>query len=256
MRLALRRPFILFVAAIACFAGPATAASPVPVVFGTTWDSPALTLQNIVDTYLGGSGLVNVTTDYIGAVAGDPDPIFWVDDEFPALLVREIAGFQNTNILGWYKETFALPVIDGVDDGIVFVGPASSGASVLVSFPGGVQSFGFYLNPNGTGNSTNAPEPEKFFTNRFLNDLGPDGSGAVHAPFDGDVQALVFDVSAWKGPNTFLIAFEDLDYGAMPSPCCTKTDNDFNDLVYEIQAVGATPNVKLTFGGLKTRFLP
>ncbi len=232
----------------------AQAVSPVPIVFGTTWDSPANTLQIIVDTYLGSPGLINVTTDYIGADAGDPDPIFWIDDEFPALLVREVAGYQNVNTLGWYKETFSAPVIDGVDDGVVFAGPAGAGATTVVSLPGGVQNFGFYLNPNGPGDSQNAPEPEKFFSNRFYNDLGPSGAGAIHAPFDGDVQMIVFDVSAWKGPNTFLVCVEDLDGGADPSPCCSGTDNDFNDFVFELQALGATPAEQVSFGALKARY--
>jgi hypothetical protein len=251
----LRRLIPALLLALTCLAGPAFAAPPVPVTFGKTWDSPSLSLQNIVDAYLGGPGLINVTTDYLGASATDLDPFFWVDSEFPALLVREVAGYQNTNILGWYKETFSPPVIDGVDDGVVFTGPMGSGSSTIVTFPGGVQFFGFYLNPNGTGNSQNAPEPEKFFTNRFYNDIGPSGSGALHPPLDGDVQALVFDVAPWKGANTFLICFEDLDSGAAVGPCCTGTDNDFNDLVFEIKAFGATPTTKLSFGGLKAKYL-
>ncbi len=251
----LRRFFLASaVLAVAVGSGVAQAASPVPVVFGSTWDSPANSLQNIVDAYLGSPGLVNVTTDYIGADAGEPDPIFWIDDEFPALLIREVAGYQNVNTLGWYQETFAAPVIDGVNDGIVFAGPAGAGASTIITLPGGVQNFGFYLNPNGTGDAQNAPEPELFFSNRFYNDLGPSGAGAIHAPFDGDVQMIVFDVSAWKGANTFLVCVEDLDSGADPAPCCSGTDNDFNDFVFEVKALGATPAEKVSFGALKARY--
>ena len=232
----------------------AQAASPVPVVFGSTWDSPANSLQNIVDTYLGAPGLVTVTTDYIGADAGEPDPIFWIDDEFPALLIREVAGYQNVNTLGWYQETFSAPVIDGINDGVVFVGPDGAGATTIVTLPGGVQNFGFYLNPNGTGSAQNAPEPELFFSNRFYNDLGPGGAGALHAPYDGDVQALVFDVSAWTQPNTWLVCFEDVDTGPDPTPCCSGTDNDFNDLIFEVHALGATPTEVVSFGALKMRY--
>jgi hypothetical protein len=65
--------------------------------------------------------------------------------------------------------------------------------------------FGFYLNPNGPGAATNAPEPELFFSNRLFNDLGPSGAGAIHAPFDGDVQFLVFDISTFTAPYTWLV---------------------------------------------------
>jgi len=239
---------------LALSAPPAQAVGPMTVVFGTSWDAPSGSLQNIVDSYLGSPGLVNVTTDFVGAGVGEPDVFFWIDDDFPALLVREVAGYQNVNTLGWYKETGAQPVIDGVDDGVVFAGAVSAGGAAVITFPGGIQNFGFYLNPNGTGSSQNAPEPEHFFTNRLFNDLGPSGAGAIHAPFDGDVQAIVFDVSPWKGEGTYLVCFEDLDYGANPAPCCTGTDNDYNDLVFEVRTLGSTPAEKISFGGLKARY--
>jgi len=80
----------------------------------------------------------------------------------------------------------------------------------------------------------------------------PDGSGAIHPPNTGDVQALVFDISNVVGrENTWLVCFEDLDSGPMPKGCCVGTDNDFNDFVFEVHALGATPTVPLSFGALK-----
>ena len=233
---------------------PAGAAAPVNVVFGTTWDAPSQKLQNLVDAYVGVPGALVVTTDYIGAKNGELDPWFRVDSGISALLITEIAGNANNNTLGWYKETGTKPVIDGVDDGIVFAGLDGSGVSRIVTFPSGLTKFGFYMNPNGPNAALNAPEPELFFTNRFYNDLGPSGAGAVHAPFDGDVQALVFDVSRWKGPNNWLVCFEDVDSGANITPCCSGTDNDFNDMVFQVTALGATPNRAITFGQLKARY--
>ena len=234
---------------LAALTSPARA--QVAVVFGDSWDGPANSLQNILDAEYG-AGNINVATDYIGANAGDPDPFYWVDGGFSALIIREVAGNQFTNVVGWYQDTGSAPVIDGIDDGVVFTGPADSSNPPVVVNLSGVQNFGFYMNPNGPGSSTNAPEPELFFTNRFYNDIGPDGSGALHTPVDGDVQALVFDLSALRGPNTWLVCFEDLDSGANPNPvCCDPTDNDFNDFVFEVTAAGATPVQPLTFGGLK-----
>lgn len=242
---------VLMLAVGLCLAAAPVRAG-VPVDFGTSWDGPSATLQSIIDTRYGG-GRVSFVANYIGAQVADPDPFFWADQGFSALLVREIAGNANRNVVGWYvePEDGSRPIIDGVDDGVVFDGPASAGATTIIRFNRPRQHFGFYMNPNGPGNATNAPEPELFFTNRMFNDLGPDGRMALHAPTDGDVQAIVFDVSRWTQPNTWLVCFEDLDSGANPGPCCGTTDNDFNDFVFEVTALSVTPTRPLTLGALK-----
>lgn len=232
----------------------ATAHAGVSVVFGTSWDGPSATLQSIIDARYG-AGRINCLADFLGAKAGDPDPFFWVDAGFSAFLVREIAGNANNNVVGWYvePENGSKPIIDGVDDGVVFDGPSGAGTTSVIVFDRPRQRFGFYMNPNGPGDATNAPEPEVFFTNRHFNDVGPDGLGALHVPVDGDVQAIIFDVSQWTHANTWLVCFEDLDSGANPGPCCT-TDNDFNDFVFEVTALSVTPNQPLSFGALKIRY--
>lgn len=231
----------------------APALAQVTVVFGTTWDGPGNALQDILDSEYG-PGLVSVVSDYIGASASDPDPFYWTGIGFESYLVREIAGNANRNIVGWYLEEGTQPVIDGVDDGVIFDGPSGAGHTVSLDFGGTPTDFGFYMNPNGTQGANNAPEPELFFSNRFYNDLGPDGSGAVHEPFDGDVQAIVFDVSPWTQPNTWAVCFEDLDYGADPGPCCGTTDNDFNDFVFEVTVAAPVPVQETTFGAIKAMF--
>ena len=240
----------------------APASAQVPVSFGTSWDGTTHELQNIVDG-LYGPGKIDVHADYMGAHVGDQDPWFWVDSRFSALLITEVAGNADRNTLGWYSETGVnhpspQPTLynDSIHDGVVFNGPAGVGASAIIIFPHPMTKFGFYLNPNGAGHVINAPEPEKFWTNRFYNDVGPDGSGALHPPTDGDVQALVFDISKVTGrENTWLVCFEDLDSGANPAPCCSPTDNDYNDMVFEVTALGATPVRSLSFGQLKARYL-
>ena len=226
------------------------AASPVPVTFGSSWDGASNDLQHIVDAHYG-PGLINVATDYIGAHPLQPDPFFWNDTHFSAFLVTEIAGNANNNVVGWYLETGVKPTLlgDNIHDGVAFNGPASSGAQAVVLISGSNKHFGFYMNPNGSGDATNAPEPELFFTNRFFNDIGRDGSGALHPPTDGDVQALVFDISAIVNkPNTWLVAFEDLDSGGVVG---SETDNDFNDFVFEVTALGVTDVKHMTQGMLR-----
>lgn len=247
--------FTLFIGTALCAAVPSRAA--VEVVFGESWDGPSQNLQVIVDG-LYGAGRIDVRHDYLGAKANEPDPWFWVDNQFTALLVKEVAGNAGTNQVGWYEETGSMPVLtnDGVHDGLVFDGPAGAGASAILSFTKPMMRFGFYLNPNGPLDALNAPEPEKFFTNRTFNDVGPDGSGALHLPAGGDMQVLVFDLSSITAANTWLVCFEDLDSGAMPGPIGqAQTDNDFNDFIFEVKAFGATPVQSLTFGGLKAKYV-
>lgn len=226
------------------------------VTFGDSWDH--VPLQQILDVRYG-IGAVDVAGGYEGRNAGDADPAYWEDVTVHGLIVREIAGFANRNTMGWYAETLAgAPAIDGVDDGVIFSGPLSAGAMTSVTFPNGLTRFGFYLNPNGTQDGgAHALEPEKFFTNRFYNDRGTSGAAATHAPFDGDPQCLVFNVThLYGGVPTFVLAWEDLDYGAAITPAYgwSSTDNDFNDLVVEIQAVSPVGVENQSWGSVKALF--
>src|SRR5437899_4390106 len=203
---------------LVALAATSPASAVVPVVFGTSWDGPSQTLQVILDNRYG-VGHVHVETDYIGAHPGDIDPWFWVGDPLhpsSAYLVKEVAGNANRNTLCWYEENGTKPVFPG--NGVVFAGPAGAGAMTMIVFDRPMEKFGFLLLPNAGLGVTNAPPGELFLTNRFHNDIGPNGSGALHPPSDGDVQALVFDVSPWAGPNTWAVCFEDCDSGAMPGP--------------------------------------
>lgn len=233
-----------------------TLAGAFPVTFGTSWDN--VPLQQILDQQYG-PGVVNVATQYEGYAPGDADPPYWEDLGVSGVVIREIAGFKDRNTLGWYAETLlSPPVIDGINDGVVFDGPSGSGQAAVITFPGGVTRFGFYLNPNGNqAGGGYAPEPELFFTNRFYNDIGPSGAGATHAPFDGDPQCLIFNVShLYGGLPTYVLAWEDLDYGApiMPYYGWNYTDNDFNDMVVEIQAQSPVATETQTWGSVKALF--
>lgn len=226
------------------------------VTFGTSWDN--IPLQQVLDQHYG-VGVINVATDYEGHNPGDADPPYWEDLSLNGLIIREIAGFANRNTLGWYAETLqSRPVIDGIGDGVVFDGAMGAGQTVTVTFPDGLTRFGFYLNPNGDQDGGGyAPEPELFFTNRFYNDIGPTGAGATHAPFNGDPQCLVFNVSHLHGGvPTYVLAWEDLDYGAPVTPTYNwmGTDNDFNDLVVEIQALSPVATENQTWGSVKALF--
>ena len=238
----------------ALIASAGVAHAQFPITMGTSWDG--LSLQEILDLEYG-PGVINVATDYEGYLPGDADPGYWEDLGVDAIIVREVAGYADANDLGWYLETLSgPPVIDGVDDGIILEGPISAGQSALVTFPAGVIRFGLYLNPNGPDSGINAPEPELFFTNRFYNDLGPDGSGSPHPPFDGDVQCLIFNISDLRGRPAYVVAWEDLDSGAPISPTYngSSTDNDFQDLVIEVEADSPVTIDESSWGRVKSLF--
>lgn len=248
------RRFLALSLVVSLLAAPALA--DFAVSWGSSWDGIAL--QSVLDTEYG-AGVINAATDYEGYLLGDADPAYWEDLGVDGLIIREIAGFQNTNVMGWYKETLAAtPAIDGVDDGVIFTGPMAAGSVANVVFPGGTTQFGFYLNPQGPGDGgAYAPEPEKHFTNRSYNDLGTNGGGATHAPFDGDAQALVYNISHLRGGvPTFIVAWEDLDSGSIVAPAYDwwRTDNDYQDLVVEITAISTVQTEDASFGAIKALY--
>jgi hypothetical protein len=224
------------------------------VIWGTSWDGASL--QDVLDAEYG-VGAIDAATDYEGFKPEDMDPPYWRDDALNSWIVREIAGFRDTNIMGWYKETCRKPCLDDLRNQVIFTGPMAEGATVQVTFPCGTTKFGFYLNPNGTNDSANAPEPELFFTNRCYNDDGPRGHGTVHEPTGGDPQCLIYNVTRLRGGvPSFVLAWEDLDSGGeiAPSYAPGKTDNDFQDLVVEISAASPMPIEQSSWGRVKTLF--
>ena len=254
MRWLLACALVVSVYMLPATASPAHALSADSVAFGASWDGPQNDLQHVVDTYIGTPGAIDVRHDFVGAHPGDLDPWFWVGSGFPAMMVAQIAGNANINELGWYLETGTKPLLGPGNHGVVFDGPASARISRVITFPTGTSKFGFYLDTHQLALTRAGLEEQVFYTNRFYNDIGPGGRGPVHAPSDGDVQALVFDVSKWKGDNTWLVCFEDLDSGQAITPCCDGTDDDYNDLVFVVTALGATPTRTLTFGQLKAHY--
>jgi hypothetical protein len=215
-------------------------ASAFPVTWGTSWDGPGNDLQACVDAYLGPS-LLNVYTDYLGYDAGDPDPYYWRIGGASAYLVHEVGDNQTLNVFGWYRRPAVgtLPVIDGVNDGIIFPGSAVDGDSYtfdLIALYGAPVQIGFYLATPGLA-SAQTPA-ETFFSDRRYNDVGPSGV-AIHEPYSGgDPQVLLYDLSAIRGYESWLLAWEDLDSGGFVN---RNTDNDYNDLMIEITPTAPVP---------------
>lgn len=232
-----------------------TAATGAPAyeVHMGTWSG--VTLQDVLDARYG-PGAVEVEA-YFGSSPVDPAVPYWFDSNLGGLIFREIAGFLHNNTMGWYLEDGSKPTIDGVDDGVIFNGLDGVGDDVVVNLDGQIK-FGLWLDPNGPYDSHNAPQGEYFFTNRFYNDIGPHGDGTTfHGPFDGDPQALIYNLTPLNhGVPTFVVAWEDLDYGSEITLDYDPigTDNDFTDMVIEIQAFSPVPTGKSSFGQIKGLF--
>jgi len=230
---------------VLCFAPAARGAVIVP--FGRHIQR----LQNLVDSRYG-PGHVDVTHDYMGARDTDPDPWFWMGSTIVVRLVKDVTQNGRRDTIGWYEETGVKPAFPG--PGIVYVSKTQNGAIAVLPL-GRRMRFGFYLKPCPPHDGTNVPGPELLFTNRGYNDVGPDGAGVRHPPDGGDLQALILDVSRWSQPDTWLVCFEDRDSGGDPGPGgLPETDNDFDDMVFEVVALGATPVHAESFGSLKAHY--
>jgi hypothetical protein len=247
MRYSLPRVWVAL--ALLALAAPQFAAAPVPVVVGRSRDGALQDLQHKVDALLG-PGRVNVRTDYLGAKAGDPDPWFWVNPGRPiemTLVDRKSPSY----VVGWYNECGVEPEIDGVDDALVLDRVRLRGVRVGFQVPRAVARFGFYLsqtNP-GAGLST-----FRHCTNRTFNTPGCRGEEPSQPPFDGDPQMLVYDISRWAGPQTWLVAGEIDDAGIRMGHGDGECDHDYSDVLFTVTGVSVTPTLHSTFGKLKQLF--
>jgi hypothetical protein len=234
-------------------AAPAFATAPVPIVMGPSRDGSLQELQKKVD-HLVGPGRVDVHTDYVGAHAGDPDPWCWVNNGAHGIATKLIDRKSPHAVVGWYAETGGMPVIDGTNDGVVLEDWRLRGSQTALRLPASVTRFGFYVEHAGGDDGEDEGVSCRYFTNRKLNDCGPHGRGAVHEPRDGDMQALVYNVSRWLGPDTWLVACEYSDSGCHVGPGHDDSDNDYSDILFTVSAQGATPTASTTFARVKALF--
>lgn len=237
--------------ALLSLAQPCLAVSPLSVIVGPSRDGALNDLQKKLDRYVG-AGRLNARTDFIGARTGDPDPWFLVNPSRP-MVVTMIDRKSSQARIGWYAEG-GVPLLDGVS-GVIFEKAVQRGDARAVRLPASVSRFGFFITSStpGKGGYSAAREITSY-SNRFLNPPGPDGTGARHAPYDGDVQMLVYDISHWVGPQTWLVACELSDSGSNIGQGPDDSDNDFSDFLFTVSGVSTTPTAQTTFGQLKSRF--
>lgn len=234
-------------------AAPAFATAPVCVVIGPSRDGSLQDLQKKVDHLLG-PGRVDVRNDFIGAHSCDPDPWSWVNGGAHVVTIRLIDRKSPHALVGWYAETGGAPAMDGTRSGVVLEDWRLRGSQTTLRLPPSVTRFGFYIEHQGGDDGTDGGVTSHYYTNRRLNDIGPHGRGAVHEPRDGDIQALVFNVSRWMGPTTWLVACEYSDSGFPVGQGPNCSDNDFSDILFTVTAEGATPALSSTFARVKALF--
>jgi len=227
-------------------------AAPFDVIIGPSRDGSLYDLQKKVD-HLVGPGRIDVRRDYIGARDGDADPFFWTTVAGHAVNVTLLERKSPHGEIGWYQEGNAEPSIDGVHGGVVLESWRLRGSRAIARIPAGVTRFGFYVEHEGGDDTIDEGVTYHYYTDRSLNNCGPNGHGAIHEPYGGDCQALVYDVSKWMGPNTWLVACEYSDSGAPVGTGPGQTDNDYCDILFTVQAVGGgpTPTSRASFGSLK-----
>jgi hypothetical protein len=233
---------------------PAAAASPVPVTIGKSRDGVLHDLQRVVDKYYG-PGRIDVRTGYIGAHAGDPDPWVWSTVPGKAVMMTLLEKKYSVGTVGWYAEKGAVPVFNGVDNGLVLDRSRLKSTPTALRLPNTVKRFGFYVARDAGGAGLDGDsEPYRYFSNRMLNNEGAQAAGATHAPWDGDVQMLVFDLGRLVAPDTWLVACEYSNTAHVIGTGDGQSDNDYSDIVFTVSGVGVTPTLATSFGRLKALY--
>ena len=240
--------------ALLVFALPALASSPVSVTIGPSRNGVLHDLQRVIDKRFG-PGRIDVRTGFLGAKTGDPDPWMWTRVPGKAIVMTLLEKKFPSGTIGWYSEHGAAPHIDGVDDGIVLQRSLLNAMPTTLKLPPSVLRFGFYIQREAGGVAIDGDEESyTYFSNRMLNDVGPHGTGALHAPYDGDPQMLVYDISRLTQPDTWLVACEYSDTGRPMGVGDGQSDDDYSDIIFMVSGVGVTPTDKTTFGRLKALY--
>lgn len=239
--------------ALLLVAMPASALGPLSVVMGPSRDGSLNNLQQKVDRLIG-PGRVDVRTDYIGGHPGDSDPFFWTNTGLGTVTLTLVDRKSPHGVIGWYDESSGIPVLRGTLAGVLLEDWRARGTQVSVRIPSGVARFGFYVFHQGGDDPGDQGRSVRYYSDRAFNDPGPFGSGAIHAPAGGDVQMLVYDLSPWWGPNSWLVACEYSDSGCPVGQGPGESDNDFADVVFTVTGAGATPTEGRSFGQLKSLY--
>ena len=189
--------------------------------FGVDWrnsaDNPSMKGTDYLATWLVDNNYYTnlntakafARTGYIGHDRSDADPFYWNmgKDSTTFKVEQEIAGYADSNILGFYQGSGSSKTLTQI------FGGTENGPKTL-SISG---DFGLYLN---------TPENNFWYTNRRENKSEQDGR-FYNRDRRGDPQALIYELVKGK---EWLVAWEDLDATRRGS------DNDYNDMYVKVTA--------------------
>jgi hypothetical protein len=253
MRLVPHRAWAAF-ALLLVTALPAAAATPVPVTIGRSRDGVLHDLQRVVDRYYG-PGRIDVRTGFVGAHAGDPDPWMWTTVPGKMVVLTLLEKKSPHGTVGWYTESGGIPLLDGIGDGVVLDRARLKSSPTALRLPNTVQRFGIYVARESGGKALDGDdESYLYFSNRMLNDGGAQALPPLHAPWDGNVQMLVYDLGRLVAPDTWLVACEYSNSAHAIGTGDGQSDNDYSDLVFTVTGVGVTPTLATSFGRLKALY--
>lgn len=202
----MKRISVVLLALVVIMVCPNLAHARFNVNWGDSKDTPHVKGYNYLATWLVDNSYFNnfsdaktfAKTGYIGYKSADMDPFYF---SMPGLsttfnVVQEIAGYANSNILGYYQGSGASKTLTQL-----FSGTENGPKTVNVT-----GSFGLYLN---------TPENKFWYTDRKENKFW-------------NPQALVYELVKGK---EWLVAWEDLDAGL-----CGGGDRDYNDMYVKVTA--------------------
>jgi hypothetical protein len=204
-------------------------------------------LQEKVDECVGHKR-VDVGRDFIGAHPGDPSAWSWTNNGLRGISLTLIASKSKVGGIGWYEDTGGTPVLDGVRSGVCIDGLRRRGIPMLMRLPTSVRRFGLYATQTPEGKKHRNDPPSVLFTNNLYNSPNTDSR---HEPVGNDKQVLVYDVSRWLGPSTWLVACPSPDRDDEPSH---EDDDDTSYLLFSVSGPSVTPVQTMSFGQVKALF--
>ena len=205
-------------------------------------------LQRKVDELVGRRHL-EVARDFIGARLSDPSTWCWTNSSMRGIAVSLIEGKAKLGAIGWYEDTDAAPVLNGINDGVVIEGLRKRNTPTLVRMPPAVKRFGFYVVQKAEGKKHRNDPPILLFTNNQHNNLD---NTATSELVGADKQMLVYDVSRWLGPRTWLVACPSPDRDEHPDR--EDDDDESNYLLFTVTGPSVTPAQTKSFGQVKAMF--
>jgi len=182
--------------------------------FGESWDGSNyeidVVLNEIGEDIIKDNGLESINFKLVNGYVDSKET--WSGFGVNNILIKEIAGYADTNIFGWYEKS------DPYNYNTIFEGNDSAENSYELDFDE-FTNFGFYIHANGDSENT-------FYSEHSLN--------------SGRHQVAIFEIL--EIPNRYILGWEDLDVS-------NGGDKDYQDMVVSVTVHTAPePTTLFLFG--------